>query len=302
METIAQYGSSDEEQDVDQLHRSSPTQQLNAFNLYPNSNITTQGRIRSFPHVPGNFALHVFIHVPTIEPCRPPLENLLQQVKQTFPDFSPVDPLESVSTLPLEKGKTPILAQPSYHVSLSRTCPIRLPLAETLLTSLRNNLHQIKRFQLRVHPVLEVFLNDDKTRTFLALNVSAKPVLAGQLVVSSKLAVTGEVASDKNDPLLQAIDAVSDAFEMEELPRFYSTPRPHISLGWLLGDQSAALSAAVLNSGDSPEREEESKNDKIINLTAALSILAGKQWEVEPEVIWCKIGQANYSIWKKSRG
>jgi hypothetical protein len=183
-------------------------------------------------------------------------------------------------------------------VSLSRTCPIRLPLAETLLTTLRNNLHRVKRFSLRVHPILEVFLNDDKTRTFLALKVSAKPVLGVQLALSSTVAGTGEVASKDSDPLLQAIDAVSDAFEMEELPRFYNTPRPHISLGWLRGDQSAALSAAV---GGLSEKKEESTTDEI-NISAAMIALAEMQWEVEPEVIWCKIGQANHTVWKKGRG
>ncbi|KAL4519116.1 hypothetical protein Ndes2526A_g00220 [Nannochloris sp. 'desiccata'] len=298
MEAISQYGSSDEEQDVDHLHRSSQTQQLNAPTSDPTSNTTTQGRIRRFPHVPGNFAVHVFIKVPTIKPCRPPLENLLQQVKQMFPDFSQVESLDSVRILPLGKGGAPLLAQPSYHVSLSRTLPIRLVLAEPLLTSLRNNLHQVKRFSLRIHPVLEVFLNDDKTRTFLALKVSAKPVLAVQLLLSRKMVGTGEAALEDIDPLLQAIDAVSDAFEMEELQRFYSSPKPHISLGWLLGDQSAALSAAFVGSGVSPSRGEERKSNII---SEALRPLAEMQWEVEPEVIWCKIGQVNHSIWKKDR-
>ncbi|KAH7624850.1 hypothetical protein NADE_002072 [Nannochloris sp. 'desiccata'] len=109
---------------------------------------------------------------------------------------------------------------------------------------------------------------------------------------------TGEAALEDIDPLLQAIDAVSDAFEMEELQRFYSSPKPHISLGWLLGDQSAALSAAFVGSGVSPSRGEERKSNII---SEALRPLAEMQWEVEPEVIWCKIGQVNHSIWKKDR-
>ena len=295
MEAIAQYGSSDEEQDDDHLHPSSPSLHLNPSTSDPPINATTQGRIRSFPHVPGNFAVHVFINIPTPEHCRPPLENLLQQIKRTFPTFSPIE--DSL----LANGTPLLLAQTSYHVSLSRTLPIRLPLAEPLLTSLRNNLHQIKRFALQIHPVLEVFLNDDKTRTFLALKMSAKPVLAVQLLLSSKRMATTAVAAAEeesltyNDPLLQAINAVSDAFEIEELQRFYDPPRPHISLGWLPGDQSVAV-CDFLHRHNSASREgKESDNTKV---AVALKELAELKWEIEPEVIWCKIGHVKHSIWK----
>lgn len=290
MEAIAQYGSSDEEQDDDHLHPSSPSLHLNPSTSDPPINATTQGRIRSFPHVPGNFAVHVFINVPTPEHCRPPLETLLQQIKRTFPAFSPIED-------PLQDNGTPLLlAQSNYHVSLSRTLPIRLPLAEPLLTSLRNNLHQIKRFTLQIHPILQVFLNDDKARTFLALKLSAKPILAVQVLLSSIRMVAGaeEESFMNSDPLLQAINAVSDAFEMEELQRFYDTPRPHISLGWLPGDQSVAV-GDFLHRHSAMIEGKESDNNK---LAVALKTLAESKWEIEPEVIWCKIGHVKHSIWK----
>jgi hypothetical protein len=154
-------------------------------------------------------------------------------------------------------------------------------------------LHQVKRFTLHIHPVLEVFVNDDKTRTFLALKVSSKPVLAVQLVLATSTPTADQAVAGvvPDDPLLQAIDAVSDAFEIEGLQRFYDTPRPHISLGWLLGDQSEALSAALVSDGGGGGNK----------LAAALESLRNVQWEVEPEAICCKIGQVNYSIWKNRR-
>jgi hypothetical protein len=293
MEAIAQYNSSGDEQDADQLHPSAPTLHQNTSTADPSLHPTVQGRVRSFPHVPGNFAVHVFINVPTPTPCLPPLEHLLQHIKQSFPDFSPIESLDTDTISSLDNTPPPLLAQASYHVSLSRTLPIRLPLADPLLTSLRNTLHQIKRFTLRIHPILEAFVNDDKTRTFLALKVSAQPVLAVQLLLSqkNKNAMPEEAAAGEstNDPLLQAINAVSDAFEEEELQRFYNFPRPHISLGWLLGDQFDALSAAVsrVEGGDSNSE-----------LVALLDTLGEMQWEIEPDVIWCKVGQVNHSIWK----
>jgi U6 snRNA phosphodiesterase len=303
MEAIAQYGSSDEEQHADQLHPSSTNSPLNPSTSNHSLHTHNQGRVRSFPHVPGNFAVHVFIDVPTPELCRRPLENLLLQIKQIFPDFSPV------KSLNCDDGKTPLalfLAQPSYHVSLSRTLPIRLPHAEPLLISLRNNLHHIKRFTLCIHPILEVFLNDDKTRTFLALKASANPVVSvQQLLLTEKqeaaVAVVGAALKNNNDPLLQAIDAVSDAFEIEELQRFYDTPIPHISLGWLSGDQSAALSAAVLGGGsDGGGLATEKGEDNCSKIAAALRDLGKMQWQIEPDVIWCKIGHVKHSIWKSS--
>jgi hypothetical protein len=87
----------------------------------------------------------------------------------------------------------------------------------------------------------EVLVNDDRTRTFLAVSASAAPVGGGAHAGST----SGTVAAAAN-PLLRAIHAVSQAFQVHGLPAFYDYPRPHASVAWLLGDRAPELKAALL--------------------------------------------------------
>ncbi|KAJ6339409.1 hypothetical protein OIU77_007388 [Salix suchowensis] len=71
----------------------------------------------------------------------------------------------------------------------------------------------------------EVFVNDDKTRTFLSLEV-----------------LTGGLAE-----ITKQIQLVNDVYKLHNLPEFYKDPRPHISLAWALGDVSDELKREVVN-------------------------------------------------------
>lgn len=281
MDAIAEYGSSDEdEESLESSPQTAPASKP-APELQLDNSKNHQGRIRTFPHTPGNFPVHVYVEVPVPPPAIPPLDTLLQALKGLHPDLCPIDSTTSSSTTTSSKHPAP-LAQPSYHVSLSHTAPIRLHESDSLLTALRNSLHTLERFNTIIHPILEVFVNDERTRTFLALKASAEPALITTRLLNG---------STLQDPLLRGIAAVSEVFELHGLPGFYSDPRPHISIAWLLGDQRVALEAAI---GPASEVGPEGAG----HLRKLLEQLS---WKVEAEAIWCKIGSKRHAIWRKDR-
>ena len=59
-----------------------------------------------------------------------------------------------------------------FHISLGRTVPIRIHQVDTMVHMLRRKFERQKRFWIEFGN-WEVFVNDDRTRTFLALEVVA---------------------------------------------------------------------------------------------------------------------------------
>ncbi|KAI3431477.1 hypothetical protein D9Q98_004529 [Chlorella vulgaris] len=152
-----------------------------------------QGRTRAFPHVIGNFATHVLVAVATPAACVDALEALLQLLRIRLPSLQPtraaaaggaslgtstrrgVSPSAAAaaataagaSSANADAARTP-LAQPCYHISLSRTVGLRLEQIAPLVSDLRSRLRQQGSFCISMAG-LEVFANDDRSRTFLAV-------------------------------------------------------------------------------------------------------------------------------------
>ena len=104
----------------------------------------------------------------------------------------------------------------------------------------------------------------------------------------------------ERDPLFHAIHAVSTAFEVHDLPRFYADPQFHISLGWLAGDHAAALKAAFWGGSKEEEAEDGGGGDGAV--CAALQELERSVvWGVAPEDVWCRVGQKEHTIWRRRR-
>ncbi|KAJ6676337.1 hypothetical protein OIU85_009604 [Salix viminalis] len=156
-------------------------------------------RIRSFPHVQGNYALHVYIPV-----------NIPPALKKEVVQF-----LNRISLL--VPGR-------EFHISLGRTVPIRVHQIDSVVSMLRQKLQFQKGYWIDFNK-WEVFVNDDKTRTFLSLEV-----------------LTGGLAE-----ITKQIQLVNDVYKLHNLPEFYKDPRPHISLAWALGDVSDELKREVVN-------------------------------------------------------
>ncbi|KAK4769934.1 hypothetical protein SAY87_030466 [Trapa incisa] len=220
-------------------------------------------RVRSFPHVEGNYALHVYIPVHILGPQRSQIILFIKRIAAAVPDLFVVD-----SDIPLDllckddlKLEQAVLCK-EFHISLGRTVPIRVHQIDSVITMLRQKLQSQKRFFIDFSK-WEVFVNDNQTRTFLSLEVTRRGLAE----------------------IRKQIQFVNEVYRLHSLPEFYKDPRPHISLAWGLGDVSESLKKVAA--------EEEAKRS--MNTTGLLGkcIIGCKFSGIE-----CKIGNKSYRICK----
>ena len=108
------------------------------------------GRVRSFPHVEGNWATHVFIPVPP----SPSLSALLTECSSLLPPSLPFRPLPPSS----------------LHLSLSRTVTLRAHQLAAFAERLKGALAKFPPFAVLLSHV-RVYVNDERTRSFSAVGV-----------------------------------------------------------------------------------------------------------------------------------
>lgn len=241
---IASYVDSSSSSDSDSDDSSFPSLSLPSQNPYPSplpppplslltspnsfrdpfcSETGQPSRVRSFPHVKGNYALHVFIPVHVPNAARKEAAQFLKKVSFSVPGLHVVDvdiPLENLRND--DQKLESIALGREFHISLGRTVPIRVHQIDSVVTMLRQKLQSQKRYWIDFSK-WEVFVNDDHTRTFLSIEV-----------------ITGGLSE-----ITAQIQAVNEAYKLHNLPEFYKDPRPHISLAWASGDVSALLGRVV---------------------------------------------------------
>ncbi|KAM9374301.1 U6 snRNA phosphodiesterase 1 [Phaethornis superciliosus] len=159
------------------------------------------GRVRGFPHERGNWATHVYLPVTAQEEFLELLELLLSRAR-TY-----------VSSL---------AAMEEFHLSLSQCVVLRYHWIQPFVRSLREHLASFHRF-FSVADQVKVYTNQNKTRTFIGLEVS-----------------TGHFQ------LLELVSEVDRVLEEFDLPTFYKDPSFHISLAWCIGDLSGRLEGQCL--------------------------------------------------------
>ncbi|XP_068722684.1 U6 snRNA phosphodiesterase 1-like isoform X1 [Montipora capricornis] len=152
------------------------------------------GRVRTFPHFPGNWAMQVFI--PFMASAE--FENLVTSLTAS---------LSAAIFLDVYK-----LSHKELHVSVSRTVPIRHYWIDPIVQQLREGLSSIHRFTCALqYP--ELYTNDEKTRSFLALRIANE--------------------CQKFQDIVRVVDGIFGQFA---LPAFYKDPSFHVSVAWFLGD------------------------------------------------------------------
>ncbi|GMH02543.1 hypothetical protein Nepgr_004382 [Nepenthes gracilis] len=216
-------------------------------------------RIRSFPHVEGNYALHVFIPVLIPQPTKE-LAQFLKRVSAHVPDLHAVDidiPLHSLCND--DQRLEHVSLGREFHISLGRTVPIRVHQIGSMVTMLRQNLQSQRRYWIDFSK-WEVFVNDDRTRTFLSI----------------------EVTSGGFAEIMKQIQAVDYVYKLHNLPQFYKDPRPHISLAWALGDISDLLRRVV--------------GQEVKKHTSIAGSSLKRIFTVQFGGINCKIGNKTYKI------
>eukprot|EP01127_Copromyxa_protea_P016239 TRINITY_DN4796_c0_g1_i1.p1 TRINITY_DN4796_c0_g1~~TRINITY_DN4796_c0_g1_i1.p1 ORF type:complete len:230 (-),score=24.86 TRINITY_DN4796_c0_g1_i1:12-701(-) len=165
--------------------------------LLRNNPSAHQGRKRQFPHLKGNYATLFFIKVPAY----------LSEVASPL-----IEETEKIVKTKLEP--TP---NTGYHISLSRTFPIRIHHVELLLSLVRRELEEegVKPFSLDLG-TYSLYLNDDLSRSFLSMNVT-----------NGKLQVC------------QLINILDKCLTEFKFPTFYKPAKPHASIGWTTEDLSS---------------------------------------------------------------
>uniref|UniRef100_A0A8C3UZZ2 U6 snRNA phosphodiesterase n=1 Tax=Catharus ustulatus TaxID=91951 RepID=A0A8C3UZZ2_CATUS len=194
------------------------------------------GRVRCFPHERGNWATHVYLPYTAQEEFLELLELLLSHARTYVPSLA---------------------AMEEFHLSLSQCVVLRYHWIQPFVRSLRERLAAFHRF-FCVADQVKVYTNQNKTRTFIGLEVSAG-----------------------HFQLLELVSEVDGVLEEFDLPTFYKDPSFHISLAWCVGDLSGRLEGQCLQElQDIVDRFEES------------AFLLRIQWEQ----IRCKSGNKYFSF------
>ncbi|XP_014523997.1 U6 snRNA phosphodiesterase isoform X1 [Vigna radiata var. radiata] len=217
-------------------------------------------RVRSFPHVDGNYALHIYIPINISSPSKKELSAFLKKVSSREPNLNVIDVDVPLNVLCKNDEKLEQVALGrEFHISLGRTVPIRVHQIDSVISMLKQKLQIQRQFWIDFNK-WEVFVNDDHTRTFLSVEV-----VQGGLIEITK-----------------QIEAVNTVYRLHNLAEFYKDPHPHISLAWALGDISHSLKKVV---------DEEMKC--AVGKSFKKSIFSCKFKGIE-----CKIGKKAYTICK----
>ncbi|NXF20240.1 USB1 phosphodiesterase, partial [Rhodinocichla rosea] len=159
------------------------------------------GRVRGFPHERGNWATHVYLPYTAQEEFLELLELLVSHARTFVPSLA---------------------AMEEFHLSLSQCVVLRYHWIEPFVRSLRERLAAFHRF-FCVADQVKVYTNQNKTRTFIGLEVSAG-----------------------HFQLLELVSEVDGVLEEFDLPTFYKDPSFHISLAWCVGDLAGRLEGQCL--------------------------------------------------------
>ncbi|XP_060181513.1 uncharacterized protein LOC132611118 isoform X3 [Lycium barbarum] len=134
---------------------------------------TRVNRVRSFPHVEGNYALHVYIPVHIPSATKKELASFLKKVTALVPTLHAVDVDVPLSSLLKDEAllEKMVLGR-EFHISLGRTVPLRVHQINSMVSMLRHKLQFQRRYLIDFNK-WEIFVNDDSTRTFMSLEVVA---------------------------------------------------------------------------------------------------------------------------------
>lgn len=155
---LSEYGSNSEESDSElntngQKNRL-PTPDLNKVPVVPvykhkDNPDLHGGRLRSFPHIRGNWASYVFARYLDLDALYELLEKLEETVSTKVESCHRCD---------------------DFHITLSKTVVLQYHLISSFSSSLQKNLKHLESFDLGFTSV-KIYCNDEKSRTFISLEV-----------------------------------------------------------------------------------------------------------------------------------
>ncbi|PKY48556.1 hypothetical protein RhiirA4_445408 [Rhizophagus irregularis] len=177
-----------------------------------------QGRIRSKPHVEGDWATHVYVDVTLTEEA----DHIINKIEELAKEVVNKDGIKIISCIEGHQDNNSLneldpnghCEETKLHISLSKPLFLKYHQIEHFWNKLRNGFLNWKRFSLSFANITS-FSNDDKNRSFLAL----------------------EVGKGSNE-LKSMVDHVNKVAEDFRQNPFYENPRFHASILWALGETS----------------------------------------------------------------
>ncbi|RXI08649.1 hypothetical protein DVH24_022793 [Malus domestica] len=156
-------------------------------------------RVRNFPHVKGNYVVYVYIPVYIPPAPRKEMALFFNKLASLVPGLHAVDVNVPFDILRNDKHKLEQVALGrKLHISLGRTVQVQVHQIDSLVTMLRQKLQNQRRYWIDFSK-WEVFVNDDRTRTFVSIEVTD----AGLAEITKQ------------------IQAVNEVYKLHNLPEFY---------------------------------------------------------------------------------
>ncbi|KAI0718424.1 hypothetical protein C8T65DRAFT_804065 [Cerioporus squamosus] len=175
-----------------------------------------QGRRRTTPHVEGQFAAYVFI--PVAVPKKSKLFGLMSRIfstaKESVPILHPIGFTEADVDAAREGPSISDDGHVELHISLTRPTYLRAHQRDEFRRAVQAATRTRVKFPASFATVSEL-MNDERTRTFLTLEVGAG-----------------------HDYLKELSDSLTPALRSIRQKEFYEQPRFHASLAWALLDGS----------------------------------------------------------------
>ncbi|KDR82627.1 hypothetical protein GALMADRAFT_238043 [Galerina marginata CBS 339.88] len=218
--TLVSYSSSDEEDIAQEMPPKAPPMKKRKLPPLSSSIVTPgpvdnpalhQGRIRTTPHVDGQFAAHVYVSLPLGR------HSLLYKVVQAIL----CDAKEAIPTLHEIWTTEPVSQRPELHISLSRPIFLRAHQREDLKRAVKNIAKAHKAFIVSF-AILSELINDEKTRTFLTMEVGAG-----------------------HHELRSLANSLAPAIEAVRQQAYYVKPRFHASIAWALPNNRPGTSGPL---------------------------------------------------------
>ncbi|XP_058208250.1 uncharacterized protein LOC131321265, partial [Rhododendron vialii] len=233
-----------------------------------------KNRVRSFPHVEGNYALHVYIPVRIPPTPKKELTQFLKRVSSLVPGLNAIDvdiPLEVLCPDDLKLEQVPLGRE--FHISLGRTVPIRVHQIESVVAMLRQKLQFQRRLDIGPNMMFQ-FNYFYGCLTFVPLGV-----------FDSRIQGWDEITKvEGHSKTFNCSFCFHDGVLLLCIGSWPQDPRPHISIAWGMGDISDLLKRVVVEA---------------LKEFTALRGYAGKCiFTCKFSGINCKIGNKAYEICK----
>ncbi|GBB95409.1 hypothetical protein RclHR1_02530004 [Rhizophagus clarus] len=174
-----------------------------------------QGRMRSKPHVEGDWATYIYVEVTLTEEADHIINKIEELAKEVGIEIiSCVENHQDNNNSLNELDPNGYYEENKLHISLSRPLFLKHHQIENFWNKLRKGFLNWKRFSLSFADIAS-FSNDDKTRSFMALEVGK--------------------GSNELNSMVDYVNKVAKDFRQKP---FYENPRFHASILWALGETS----------------------------------------------------------------